>query len=76
MITALILVFMREPSPKLMLRLKMSIDLIIGTERETRRRRRVARKVKKTASKEGSMGMVGVSVQEVTTEYLSCPAPL
>jgi hypothetical protein len=52
-----------------MVRLKRSMDLIIGTESETRRRRRVARKVVKTASKEGSISVVVVQVKEVIMEW-------
>jgi len=59
--------FMRVPSLALMLRSKRSRDLIIGTERETRRRRRVARKAAKTARRWGNIILVVVSVQEVST---------
>ena len=40
--------------------------MIIGVERETRKRRRVAMNVANTASKAGSMVVVVVSVQETT----------
>jgi len=52
-----------------MLRSNREIDFIIGTERETRRRRIVARNVAKTARRAGNMGMYGggISTSGVST---------
>ena len=67
--------FVREPSLELMLRSKRSMDFIIGTESETRRRRRVARKVAKTARRWGNMALVVVSVQKVSAVHVRSTPP-